>query len=64
MSFSIVCHECGHSLDEGEDMIHLFWLKRKNNNRCQGCGKKLSFRPRSIKVEDKELDKIWLTEKL
>jgi len=62
MGFTIVCQECGHSLYEGEDMIHLFRLRRKIDNRCPGCGRKLSIRPLGIKVEDKELKKIWLTE--
>jgi len=45
-------------------MIHHFRLRRKINNRCPGCGRKLSIHPLSIKVEGKELDKIWFIEKL
>ena len=64
MGFSIVCHECGHSLYEGEDMIHLFRLRRKIDNKCPCCGKKLSIHPLSIKIEDKELNKAWFIENL
>ncbi|MEJ2240604.1 MAG: hypothetical protein P8Y18_00445 [Candidatus Bathyarchaeota archaeon] len=63
MGFSVVCHECGHCLYEGRDMIHLFRLRRKINNRCPGCGRKLSIRPFSITVEDKELTKEWFSQK-
>jgi len=64
MGFNIVCHKCGHSLYEGEDMIHLFRLRRRINNRCPGCGRKLSIRPLSVKVEDKELNQIWCIKNL
>jgi len=64
MGFSIVCHKCEYTLYNGREMIQLHKLKREINNTCPSCGRKLSIRPGSIKVEDKELDKIWFTEKL
>ena len=64
MGFSIICHECGHSLYEGRDMIQLYKLRREIDNRCPSCGRKLSIRPLGIKVEDNELDKIWLAKNL
>ena len=62
MGFSIVCHECGHTLYNGRDMILLYKLRREIDNRCPGCKRKLSLKPLSIKVEDKELNQIWFTE--
>jgi len=64
LGFSVVCHKCGHCLYEGRDMIHLFRLRRKIDNKCPCCGKKLSIHPLSIKIEDKELNKAWFIENL
>jgi hypothetical protein len=63
LGFSIVCHECGHCLYEGMDMIVLYRLRRKIDNKCPGCGRTLSLYPLSIKIEDQETNKAWLIEK-
>jgi DNA-directed RNA polymerase subunit RPC12/RpoP len=62
MGFIIVCYECGYTLYNGRGMILVYKLRREINNRCPGCGRKLSVKPLSIKVEDKELNQIWSTE--
>ena len=49
MSFKIVCHVCGHVLYQGRDMIQLYKLRRETDNKCPGCGRRLSLDP--IKIE-------------
>jgi hypothetical protein len=44
-------------------MIHLYRLRRKIDNKCPGCGRRLSIHPLSITVEGKELTNKWFTEK-
>ncbi|MEJ2272490.1 MAG: hypothetical protein P8X91_08460 [Candidatus Bathyarchaeota archaeon] len=46
MGFSIVCHECGQVLYEGEKMMRA--LRRDIDNRCPNCKRKLSLKPLSI----------------
>ena len=56
MGFSIVCHECGFTLYEGEKMILLYKLRNEIDNKCPNCKRKLSMKPLSIEIEDKELN--------
>ena len=48
MGFSVVCHECGHVLYEGTDMISLYRLRRKTDGKCPMCKRKLAICPMSI----------------
>jgi hypothetical protein len=45
------------------DMIVLYRLRRKIDNKCPGCGRTLSLHPLSIEIEDQETNKVWLIEK-
>jgi NAD-dependent SIR2 family protein deacetylase len=48
MGFSIVCHECGQVLYEGEKMILLYKLRNEIDNKCPNCKRKLSLKPLTI----------------
>jgi hypothetical protein len=64
LGFNVIFHKCGQIFYEGTDMIHLFRLRRKTDNKFLGYGRKLAIHPLSVEVEDKELQKVWFSEKL
>jgi len=57
LGFSIVCYGCGRVLYNGNDMIPLYQLRCKTDNRCSSCQRKLAQHPINItygKIEGKE----------
>jgi hypothetical protein len=51
LSFTIVCHGCGHILYEGRDMIPIYRLMSKLDGRCPACNRKLSATPKEIELK-------------
>ena len=54
MGFSVVCHGCGKLMNEGRDLISLYRLRRRTDEKCPGCEIKLAVRPLSINLQETE----------
>jgi uncharacterized protein with PIN domain len=51
MTFKVVCQKCGQVLYEGRDMIPIYRLRAKLDNRCPACNRKLSATPKNIELK-------------
>ena len=56
MGFSVVCHGCGKLLYEGRDLVPLYRLRRRTDDKCPACGRKLAIRPLSISFQETDGD--------
>ena len=51
MALRLVCHECGKILYEGRDMIPIYMLRKRTEEKCPSCNRKLSIEPLKIIYE-------------
>ena len=60
MSFRVVCQKCGQLLYASRDMVYLYRLGRKTDEKCFSCNRKISIDPLRIKIERYDKKQVWV----